>query len=92
MYFSVHAQAFDEFMKFKIPKFQNLNFSRTKRAFEVKQKNFFLVSEVHTCRPKNENNKNISDTNLSFTVTILEKASNWTSRMTVQTHKLISNI
>ena len=88
MYFSVHAQAFDEFMKFKIPKFQNLNFSRTKRAFEVKQKNFFLVSEVHTCRLKNENNKNISDTNLS----LLEKASNWTSRMTVQTHKLISNI
>ena len=63
--------------------FQNLNFLRTKRAFEVKKKTFFLVSEVLSCRLKNKNNKNISDTTLSFTVTIFEKASNWTSRMTV---------
>ena len=43
MYFFFYAWAFDDFMTFENAEFKNLIFSRTKRAFEVKQKTFFPV-------------------------------------------------
>ena len=39
-----HIYAFDDVMKFKILKLQNLKISRTNRRFERKLKTFFLVS------------------------------------------------
>ena len=37
-------------------------FSRTKRAFEVKQKTFFLVSQVLSFRVEKQTSKNAADT------------------------------
>ena len=41
---------------------ENLIISRTKRAFEMKQKTFFFVSRVLSFRHTKQTNKNIVDT------------------------------
>ena len=48
-------------MKFKNLKFWNLIFSRTKTAFEVKQKTFFLVSQL-LFRILKQTSQNVADT------------------------------
>ena len=55
--------SFDSKFSFVILHKLNLNISRMKRAFEKKQKTFFLVSKVLSSRLKKENSKNISGIN-----------------------------
>ena len=66
MYFLIQAQAFDDVMKSENLKFSNLIFSRTKRAFEVKQKTLFLVSQVLSFRIKKQSSKNLADTTFKY--------------------------
>ena len=49
-------------MKFEYLELYNLLFSGTKRAFQMKQKTFFLVSQVLSFRLKKQTNKNVADT------------------------------
>ena len=62
MYFLFYAKAFDDVMKFKNLKFWNLIFSRTKRAYEVKQKTFFLVWQILLFRILKQTSQNVKDT------------------------------
>ena len=62
MCFVFHAYAFDDVMTFEYLKIQNLIISRTKRVFEVKQKTFFLVSQVLSFRHTKQTSKNVADT------------------------------
>ena len=70
-YFLVCAEPFDDFMKFENLKFWNLIFSRTQRAFEVKWKTFFLVSQVLSFRLKKQTSKNVADTTFTFQLVLL---------------------
>ena len=56
-------------MKFENVEFWNLIFSRTKRAFEVKQKTFFLVWQVLSFRLKKQTSTNVADT--TFNIVLL---------------------
>ena len=49
-------------MKFEYLELYNLLFSGTKRAFQMKQKTVFLVSQVLSFRLKKQTNKNVADT------------------------------
>ena len=49
-------------MTFEYLKSQNLIISRTKRAFEVKEKTLFLVSRVLSFRHTKQTSKNVADT------------------------------
>ena len=53
-----HIQAFDDFMTLEYLKTLNLIISRTKRAFEVKQKTFYLVSQVLFFKLTKQTSKN----------------------------------
>ena len=62
MCFVFHAYVFDDVMTFEYLKIQNLIILRTKRVFEVKQKTFFLVSQVLSFRHTKQTSKNVVDT------------------------------
>ena len=49
-------------MTFAYLKSQNLIISKTKRAFEVKEKTFFLVSQLLSFRNIKQTSKNVADT------------------------------
>ena len=49
-------------MKFEYLKYQNVIFSRTKRAFKVKWKTLFQVSQVLFFKPEKQTSKNVADT------------------------------
>ena len=63
-----HAWAFDDVMILEYLKIQNFIISRTKRAFEVKQKTFFLVSQVLSFTHTKQTSKNVADTTFKFRI------------------------
>ena len=58
-------------MTFEYLKNQNLIISRTKRAFEVKQKTFFLVSKMLSFRYTKQSSKNVADTTFKWIMKII---------------------
>ena len=62
MYFLFYALAFDDVMKSGDVEFKNLIFSRTKRAFEIKNIFPFLVWKVLSFRLKKQTSRNVADT------------------------------
>ena len=62
MCFVLYAQAFDEVIIIEYLKNENLIISRTKRAFELKQKTFFLISKALSFSRTKETSKNLTDT------------------------------
>ena len=54
--------AFDDIMMLEYLKRYKLIISRTRRAFEVKQKVFFLALEVLSFRHIKQTSKNVADT------------------------------
>ena len=64
--FMFHAEAFDDVIIFEYLKNWNLIITTTKRAFEVKEKTFFLVSEALTFSHTKHTTKNVADTTFKF--------------------------
>ena len=54
MYFLAYAYVFHGIMKFKFLKFSNLNISRTKITFDIKEKTILLISKVLILELKNK--------------------------------------
>ena len=69
MCFVFHAWEFDDVMIFEYLKSYDLTNSRMKRAFEVKEKTFFFVSQVLSFRLEKQTSKNVADTTFNITFT-----------------------
>ena len=67
-----HAWAFDDVMIFEYLKILNLIISRTKKAFEVKEKTLFLVSQVLSFGHTKQTSKNVADTTFKLLLQCLE--------------------
>ena len=61
-----HAWVFDDLMTFEYLESQNLIISRMKRAFEVKEKIFFLVSQLLSFKLAKQTSKNVAATPFKY--------------------------